>query len=137
MIRRPPRSTQSRSSAASDVYKRQEPWVTDHVGIPEQLPDHDPAVVSHNSVQLGQRLVLHGNLPEHRDEKGPVEVVVRIRQYASVAEPRGDVREPCLLSAAHGVIEHPGLYVERLENPVRTKLPGNVDRVMAGSRTDF
>src|SRR5450756_1981069 len=25
MIRRPPRSTQSRSSAASDVYKRQEP----------------------------------------------------------------------------------------------------------------
>src|SRR5450756_2987745 len=29
MIRRPPRSTQSRSSAASDVYKRQvEAWVT-------------------------------------------------------------------------------------------------------------
>src|SRR5450756_3247890 len=27
MIRRPPRSTQSRSSAASDVYKRQEPDV--------------------------------------------------------------------------------------------------------------
>src|SRR5450756_989850 len=27
MIRRPPRSTQSRSSAASDVYKRQEPLV--------------------------------------------------------------------------------------------------------------
>eukprot|EP00657_Telonema_sp_P-1_P002158 TRINITY_DN1511_c0_g1_i2.p1 TRINITY_DN1511_c0_g1~~TRINITY_DN1511_c0_g1_i2.p1 ORF type:complete len:264 (+),score=114.73 TRINITY_DN1511_c0_g1_i2:81-872(+) len=26
MIRRPPRSTQSRSSAASDVYKRQAPW---------------------------------------------------------------------------------------------------------------
>src|SRR5665213_1893234 len=30
MIRRPPISTQSRSSAASDVYKRQSPqWVTD------------------------------------------------------------------------------------------------------------
>src|SRR5450756_1777570 len=27
MIRRPPRSTQSRSSAASDVYKRQADWV--------------------------------------------------------------------------------------------------------------
>src|SRR5450756_1955076 len=27
MIRRPPRSTQSRSSAASDVYKRQEPYL--------------------------------------------------------------------------------------------------------------
>ena len=26
MIRRPPRSTQSRSSAASDVYKRQDAW---------------------------------------------------------------------------------------------------------------
>src|SRR5450756_191787 len=37
MIRRPPRSTQSRSSAASDVYKRQElcvrsdgPWLREH-----------------------------------------------------------------------------------------------------------
>src|SRR5450756_3248481 len=28
MIRRPPRSTQSRSSAASDVYKRQDVWQT-------------------------------------------------------------------------------------------------------------
>src|SRR5680860_1598221 len=37
MIRRPPRSTQSRSSAASDVYKRQRqesPW-----WVPEQLDD--------------------------------------------------------------------------------------------------
>src|SRR5665809_49068 len=39
MIRRPPRSTQSRSSAASDVYKRQEPtygaWVStsSHRGV--------------------------------------------------------------------------------------------------------
>src|SRR5680860_865512 len=32
MIRRPPRSTQSRSSAASDVYKRQDP--TDGVRLP-------------------------------------------------------------------------------------------------------
>src|SRR5450756_1492798 len=30
MIRRPPRSTQSRSSAASDVYKRQEPGGAAH-----------------------------------------------------------------------------------------------------------
>src|SRR5450756_2961276 len=29
MIRRPPRSTQSRSSAASDVYKRQQGWNLD------------------------------------------------------------------------------------------------------------
>src|SRR5450756_3160797 len=32
MIRRPPRSTQSRSSAASDVYKRQEPDVPQQRG---------------------------------------------------------------------------------------------------------
>src|SRR5680860_590461 len=30
MIRRPPRSTQSRSSAASDVYKRQESLLDEH-----------------------------------------------------------------------------------------------------------
>src|SRR5450756_2869090 len=36
MIRRPPRSTQSRSSAASDVYKRQRICV---VGVPRHPPD--------------------------------------------------------------------------------------------------
>src|SRR5450756_1402593 len=36
MIRRPPRSTQSRSSAASDVYKRQ-PMAVDVDGLGEQL----------------------------------------------------------------------------------------------------
>src|SRR5450756_3235311 len=38
MIRRPPRSTQSRSSAASDVYKRQE-WA--RAGEAPQVLDHD------------------------------------------------------------------------------------------------
>src|SRR5680860_1641439 len=38
MIRRPPRSTQSRSSAASDVYKRQ---VLRHDGLPPHLGDTD------------------------------------------------------------------------------------------------
>src|SRR5680860_1918442 len=33
MIRRPPRSTQSRSSAASDVYKRQHPYYTPNYRI--------------------------------------------------------------------------------------------------------
>ena len=36
MIRRPPRSTQSRSSAASDVYKRQ-PWQKTHPPQPVEL----------------------------------------------------------------------------------------------------
>src|SRR5450756_2212595 len=41
MIRRPPRSTQSRSSAASDVYKRQEPvfgWPLRSLGPFDQQP---------------------------------------------------------------------------------------------------
>src|SRR5450756_3238744 len=44
MIRRPPRSTQSRSSAASDVYKRQVVWeleagqtVAPQQGLPEEI----------------------------------------------------------------------------------------------------
>src|SRR5659263_33408 len=35
MIRRPPRSTQSRSSAASDVYKRQPPQGETDEGVPK------------------------------------------------------------------------------------------------------
>src|SRR5450756_2670814 len=45
MIRRPPRSTQSRSSAASDVYKRQTQWHL--LGIsPIATQCHKPATVS-------------------------------------------------------------------------------------------
>src|SRR5450756_1149603 len=43
MIRRPPRSTQSRSSAASDVYKRQ-PW-------------EGPALLEYRDIYAGGRLV--------------------------------------------------------------------------------
>src|SRR5450756_1509533 len=40
MIRRPPRSTQSRSSAASDVYKRQPlRWIDDGLGIAPGMCD--------------------------------------------------------------------------------------------------
>src|SRR5450756_1724521 len=37
MIRRPPRSTQSRSSAASDVYKRQGAWPVGPLGASEEV----------------------------------------------------------------------------------------------------
>src|SRR5450756_836279 len=37
MIRRPPRSTQSRSSAASDVYKRQPKSTVVRAGVPEVI----------------------------------------------------------------------------------------------------
>src|SRR5450756_2568157 len=56
MIRRPPRSTQSRSSAASDVYKRQhvprradheDPWLgRDAVGV-RRLDRHEVPVLEH------------------------------------------------------------------------------------------
>src|SRR5450756_3154805 len=52
MIRRPPRSTQSRSSAASDVYKRQ-----DHERDAEG-PDEADAGVDDLSAELTQRAVL-------------------------------------------------------------------------------
>src|SRR5450756_2814590 len=48
MIRRPPRSTQGRSSAASDVYKRQSIYKTDlgsmagELGIPGRIIDKEP-----------------------------------------------------------------------------------------------
>ena len=46
MIRRPPRSTQSRSSAASDVYKRQVP-----------LPDEQVKLIMDNDDLPGARLI--------------------------------------------------------------------------------
>src|SRR5680860_571067 len=42
MIRRPPRSTQSRSSAASDVYKRQKLDLSRKTNIPEATADGRP-----------------------------------------------------------------------------------------------
>src|SRR5450756_3103442 len=56
MIRRPPRSTQSRSSAASDVYKRQEV----HRRRPGTRGDHHPAA-EHRARRGGVGLA--GRLP--------------------------------------------------------------------------
>ena len=52
MIRRPPRSTLDRSSAASDVYKRQggERWAVDDAG------DHHCALPYTDARALGQRI---------------------------------------------------------------------------------
>ena len=44
MIRRPPRSTQSRSSAASDVYKRQTTYNVERLGV----------VLAANDLQIGR-----------------------------------------------------------------------------------
>ena len=55
MIRRPPRSTQFRSSAASDVYKRQDLAHTPSIGGSENL---DEAVTDENSEDKTQFLKL-------------------------------------------------------------------------------
>ena len=78
MIRRPPRSTQSRSSAASDVYKRQGQgrWVLG-----------ETAIVTHNLAQLGVN-------------NGDCGVIVETRPVPTIALPGpGGVprRLPCSL----------------------------------------
>src|SRR5680860_1528828 len=57
MIRRPPRSTQSRSSAASDVYKR-------------QGAGQSSGFVSHHSCGRNQREIIHN--PLHSSSVGGV-----------------------------------------------------------------
>jgi hypothetical protein len=112
-----------------------ESWISHHVRVAEQLPDHDAPIVSHNTVKLRKGLVLHGNLPQHRDEESPVELVVLIRQHPSIADLRNHVSEPLSVCALHRVIEHLGLNVEGLEGSVGLELLGHVDRVVARSRS--
>src|SRR5450756_549491 len=51
MIRRPPRSTQSRSSAASDVYKRQAQETSEVAATPEATPvEIEPVEPDHESL---------------------------------------------------------------------------------------
>src|SRR5450756_3154262 len=50
MIRRPPRSTQSRSSAASDVYKRQDTerrWSDEEVALARALGEQAAVAIEH------------------------------------------------------------------------------------------
>src|SRR5680860_1306827 len=60
MIRRPPRSTQSRSSAASDVYKRQIQDAVDDAGLVE-VEEVDVDVEEHEAGPCGGELGLHGD----------------------------------------------------------------------------
>ena len=60
MIRRPPRSTQSRSSAASDVYKRQAQ--SDRTILAKQLgiSEHQLSYITHSN--SGEGLLFYGNV---------------------------------------------------------------------------
>src|SRR5450756_1866760 len=56
MIRRPPRSTQSRSSAASDVYKRQVQTLIDW-GVPFDLDDAGNIVLTREGGHSASRIL--------------------------------------------------------------------------------
>eukprot|EP00657_Telonema_sp_P-1_P006040 TRINITY_DN2399_c0_g1_i1.p1 TRINITY_DN2399_c0_g1~~TRINITY_DN2399_c0_g1_i1.p1 ORF type:complete len:101 (+),score=50.25 TRINITY_DN2399_c0_g1_i1:34-336(+) len=64
MIRRPPRSTQSRSSAASDVFKRQPEY---SLRASHTLPGEPPSAVLSDSIALS----LAASSSEHIADRGP------------------------------------------------------------------
>ena len=79
MIRRPPRSTLSSSSAASDVYKRQaynrEGILVAHLRLSESDGcvigvDHEPAIVSHHDHLLVQLLIRRAHLESLHQQLG-------------------------------------------------------------------
>eukprot|EP00657_Telonema_sp_P-1_P009136 TRINITY_DN3300_c0_g1_i2.p1 TRINITY_DN3300_c0_g1~~TRINITY_DN3300_c0_g1_i2.p1 ORF type:complete len:103 (-),score=42.87 TRINITY_DN3300_c0_g1_i2:595-903(-) len=99
MIRRPPRSTQSRSSAASDVYKRQEYGVTDRDSM---------ALEALN--QLSQDSLLQELLKCCNSQKWAAQVV-KVRPFTDLSDllAKSDVawsaasREDCLQAMRHCV----------------------------------
>ena len=69
MIRRPPRSTQGRSSAASDVYKRQSHHILVEVALVADraaLVGRDPLVHVAKAVQVGICLLYTSPSPRDR-----------------------------------------------------------------------
>src|SRR5450756_2428212 len=100
MIRRPPRSTQSRSSAASDVYKRQE------VVRPARLVVVTPALAA----QVAQAVKVREL--EHRVERQlRLERLLQVRQ-----RPVGELRRrPWVrardLEAHHDTLEEAGVQI--------------------------
>src|SRR5665809_10988 len=107
MIRRPPRSTQSRSSAASDVYKRQLPerWAVpiDAVDVGhEPLDTRVTVVLERRPVELGIviPLAVLGDLASHEKQ-----FLARMRPHIGVE--RAQVRELPPRITGHLVEERP------------------------------
>src|SRR5450756_412552 len=63
MIRRPPRSTQSRSSAASDVYKRQALWAY-HKKKAHMICELSPYSCMPNTMSVGAMATVVGRYPD-------------------------------------------------------------------------
>src|SRR5450756_1372660 len=102
MIRRPPRSTQSRSSAASDVYKRQPNVTSDAAGI--CIKSGNAVILRggsdalNSNVAIGEVLrdaLVGAGLPEdsvqvvNSPERSVAEELMRMREYVDVLIPRG------------------------------------------------
>src|SRR5450756_640227 len=98
MIRRPPRSTQSRSSAASDVYKRQVPGTVGDGECPAEVSRHLSSVSTHQvqgGAKDGERRVhacLNGNPATQRGAPGMTEPVQTICPPLPHQEPEGHGR---------------------------------------------
>src|SRR5450756_245238 len=114
MIRRPPRSTQSRSSAASDVYKRQ---LLIHEWIEQANPDLPLIMTAHASIQGAvfgyERTVMLGS---------------------DLVLPGGLVRDPRLDYVAMGHIHKPQDLNKGFHPPVI--YPGSIERVDFGEIED-
>eukprot|EP00831_Metopus_contortus_P006842 TRINITY_DN12619_c0_g1_i5.p2 TRINITY_DN12619_c0_g1~~TRINITY_DN12619_c0_g1_i5.p2 ORF type:complete len:138 (-),score=36.36 TRINITY_DN12619_c0_g1_i5:28-441(-) len=99
MIRRPPRSTQGVSSAASDVYKRQvstqSTWETGYTGkivkkeiVPHILTYTDPWKSNDNNVVVLAEIDLDSpeNLTPHQNLEGDEEIEVVLLSYDNFFE---------------------------------------------------
>src|SRR5450756_3260674 len=99
MIRRPPRSTQSRSSAASDVYKRQARDLVQQFHVRRAVAPGQVEAARPFQVQDAALEALHGERaagPE-RDRVQPVGVAVEVR----LEDPVG-LEDPTIRSEARG-----------------------------------
>src|SRR5659263_111075 len=97
MIRRPPRSTQSRASAASDVYKRQE----------AQLAGFDPAYAENVLDQARQSLSLPDDLQQERLPAGVGEPGIGPEQGLGKPEDRGQRRSQLVGDSGNEIGLHP------------------------------
>src|SRR5450756_589280 len=130
MIRRPPRSTQSRSSAASDVYKRQV----------ERHP-HLDATLGEGAVLVVLEEQAGGGIASHVDFRPSIVVEVRRDSRQSIGsgrfrDPRrnADIGEGAVAVVA---VQHLSLRLEAARTAVHGDALEIADIVLAGGRDDL
>eukprot|EP01017_Pseudomicrothorax_dubius_P032329 TRINITY_DN4223_c0_g1_i2.p1 TRINITY_DN4223_c0_g1~~TRINITY_DN4223_c0_g1_i2.p1 ORF type:complete len:253 (-),score=75.45 TRINITY_DN4223_c0_g1_i2:232-990(-) len=119
MIRRPPRSTQSRSSAASDVYKRQtqSTWGIENISV--RIVDQDGNIRSFRNVEIEGKIDTRRNVARNSHNQN-ISVNCRLRvldgqfkgkvgQVKHVYKDRAFLYNQEFLSAA-------GIFVEHINN---------------------